>query len=280
MTTETKAIQKTDAKTVESLILANMAEISKLAPKHVSPERLLKVLVSSMAKTPALKDCTAASLVNCFRVAAELGLDPGGTLGHLYLVPYGPTCTPIIGYRGMIELARRSGIVKRLEAHVVYEQERFDVRFGLEPRLSHSPCLTGDRGAAVAVYAVALLKDGSSQFEVMTVSEVNAIRDRSRAGKNGPWVTDWAEMAKKTVVRRLCKYLPQSPELSQANEVDDEDYVDSTVAAPKLELEAAQTPTQKAKAAVQRKLQVQADDAPTPEEVAAAESAQAVEVKD
>lgn len=279
MTTETKAIAKTEPRTVEALILDNMAEITKLAPKHVNPERLLKVLTASMRKTPALKDCTAASLINCFRVSVELGLDPGGTLGHLYLVPFSGTCTPIVGYRGMIELARRSGVVKRFEAHVVYEQERFDVRFGLEPRLTHTPCLSGERGPPVAVYAVALLKDGQSQFEVMTFADVEAVRARSRSGKNGPWVTDWGEMAKKTVAKRLCKYLPMTEELARASEVDDEDYIDSTAVSPKLELD-SQTPTQKAKAAVQRKLQVPVDDAPTKEEVAAAEALQAAEVKE
>lgn len=271
----TTQIQKTEHKatTVQNLIKANMGEIAQLVPKHVTPERLLKVMTACMVKTPALQSCTAASLVNAFKVAAELGLEPGGALGHLYLVPYGEACTPIIGYRGLIELARRSGNLRRLEAHVVYAKERFDVRYGLEPRLVHVPEVTGDRGNAVAVYAVAHLRDGSSQTEVMRLDEVNAIRDRSQASKNGPWVTDWAEMARKTVVRRICKYLPLSPELAKAFDVDDGDVVDAdVVSASQLAAghDVAQTATESAKEAVKRKLKIQ-DVPPAPEPEAPAE---------
>lgn len=273
------AIQKPEhkAKTVQDLLTANMGEIGKLVPKHVTPDRLLKVMVACIVKTPGLQGCTAASLVNAFKVAAELGLEPGGALGHMYLVPYGEVCTPIIGYRGLIDLARRSGQLRRLEAHVVYANEPFTVIFGLEPRLKHSPMVTGDRGGAVAVYAVAHLKDGSTQTEVMRLDEVIAIRDRSKASKNGPWVTDFTEMARKTVVRRICKYLPLSPELGRAFEVDDEnDVVDGqlvTHSAITAGTEAVQSVTEGAKAAVKRKLQL--PDAPPAEEVAAAEATQA-----
>lgn len=263
------AIAKPEHKalTVQNLLTANMGEISKLVPKHVTPDRLLKVMVACIVKTPKLQECTAASLINCFKVAAELGLEPGGALGHLYLVPFKDVAQPIIGYRGLIELSRRSGQMRRLEAHVVYANEPFTVVYGLEPRLKHSPMVVGDRGAPVAVYAVAHLKDGSTQTEVMRIDEVNAVRQRSRAADNGPWVTDFTEMARKTVVRRLCKYLPLSAELARAFEVDDDgETVDGnlvTSAALSAGADVVTTVTEGAKAAVKRRLQIQ-DSTPAP----------------
>lgn len=272
----TTAISKPEhkAKTVQDLLTANMGEIGKLVPKHVTPDRLLKVMVACIVKTPGLQTCTASSLVNAFKVAAELGLEPGGALGHMYLVPYGEQCTPIIGYRGLIELARRSGQLRRLEAHVVYANEPFTVVFGLEPRLKHSPMVVGDRGGPVAVYAVAHLKDGSTQTEVMRLDEVMAIRDRSKASKNGPWVTDFTEMARKTVVRRICKYLPLSPELSRAFEMDDDnDVVDGTLVTASAIAAGTEalSLTQGAKESVKKKLQIQ--DTPSPEVLADAAAA-------
>jgi recombination protein RecT len=128
----------------------------------------------------------------------------------------------IIGYRGLIDLARRSGQISRIEAHPAYEKDRFKIQFGLNPILEHEPDLSGDPGPMILVYAVAELRDGTKQVEVMTKKQVDGIRARSKAGKSGPWVTDYDEMAKKTVVRRLCKYLPLSVELVTAFERDDE----------------------------------------------------------
>jgi recombinational DNA repair protein RecT len=127
----------------------------------------------------------------------------------------------IPGYRGLISLARRSGQLKSIEARVVYANDTFGIEYGTSPFLKHVPNLTGDPGPLVLVYAVARLVDGGEQVEVMTKVQVDAIRSRSRAGKSGPWVTDYDEMARKTVVRRICKYLPLSVELAKALEIDE-----------------------------------------------------------
>jgi recombination protein RecT len=158
--------------------------------------------------------------------SAELGLEAGSALGHAYLVPYKTECTLIIGYRGLLELARRSGQIKQLSAHPVYEHDAFEVRFGTSETIDHHPLLAGERGEIIAAYAVAHLADGSVQSEVMTRAEIDAIRSRSRAGQSGPWVTDYAEMSRKTVLRRLCKYLPASTTIARALEVEDHGTAD------------------------------------------------------
>lgn len=208
---------------------ARIEALKKVMPKHLTPERLAKVALNAWHKTPLLQRCSVASLWQALTSAAELGLDPGGALGHAYLVPFKDTCQLIIGYRGFIELARRSGSLAQIEAHVVHEHDTYEVEFGSAPKLRHVPKLDGDPGKPVFVYMVARLRDGSAHVEVMTIHEVEKIRARSRSGNNGPWQTDFEEMAKKTVVRRGMKYLPLSPELSKAMEIDNEDFVDGEV---------------------------------------------------
>lgn len=206
---------------VRTLLAIGGDSIAKVLPKHLTPDRLAKVLMLAINKTPDLLGCTGASLLQAIIQSASLGLEPGGALGHAYLIPYGNACTFIIGYRGMLDLARRSGQIESIEAHVVYANDRFVVRFGTDSCIEHEPCLDKDPGEFRAVYSVAKLKDGGLVTEVMTKREVEAIRTRSRAGNNGPWKTDYNEMARKTVVRRIFKYLPVSVELAEAIETQD-----------------------------------------------------------
>lgn len=205
---------------VKQLLEASKSAISARLPKHVTPDRILKVALTAVNKTPALLACKRDSLLLAILQAAELGLEPGGALGEGYLVPYGSTCQFIPGYRGLISLARRSGQIVSLEAHVVHQKDTFTFELGLESTLRHVPNLEDeDPGPLRFVYAVAKLVGGGVQFEVMSRSQVDAIRKRSKAGGSGPWVTDYEEMARKTVVRRLFKYLPVSVEMAQALEL-------------------------------------------------------------
>lgn len=204
--------------------------LADVAPKHITKERIVKLALVAASRQPKLFECTPQSFLQSVMKSAELGLDCVGTLGQGYLVPYyngkikAFECQFIVGYQGLIELARRSGNISRIESRVVYEKDEFVVEYGLEPKLIHKPYLGGDRGKIVCVYAIAELKDGSRQVEVMTLDEVERIRDRSKAKDGGPWVTDFAEMARKTVIRRLAKYLPLSPELAKAIETDDQQF--------------------------------------------------------
>ena len=228
-TTETTALAKPDNSLLGLLASPDVqAQIAKVATKHLTAEKLMRLVTGEVKKTPALARCSVASVMRCVMEAARLGLQPGGALGQFYIVPYGSEATPIVGYRGLITLARRSGKIRRLEAHVVYERDVFKVRYGTDPGLTHEPCMDADRGEIIAAYMVVQMAGDSVQVEVMTRAEIDAVRDRSRASKNGPWVTDYAEMCRKTVVRRGCKYLPMDTEeaapLARAMELDQDDF--------------------------------------------------------
>lgn len=194
--------------------------LAKMLPRHLTPDRLIKVALLAYSKTPKLRECSLESIWQSVAQAAELGLEPGGVLGHAYLVPFKGECTLIPGYRGLIDLARRSGEIESIEAHVVCERDKFTLRFGLDPVLEHEPFLDGDAGSMRFVYAVAKLKDGGKQLEVMTRAQVEKIRNNSPdfkfKGANSVWGNHFEEMARKTVVRRLIKYLPISVERNEA----------------------------------------------------------------
>lgn len=190
-----------------------------VATKHLTPDKLVRIALLATSRTPKLLECSPSSILLAVMQAASLGLEVGGVLGHGYLVPYGNEAQFIPGYRGLIDLARRGGHVLTIEARVVRDDdEAFHYDLGLEPKLIHRP--GAGNGEITHVYAIARLRDGVSQFEVMTRAEVDGIRKRSRAGSNGPWVSDYSEMARKTVVKRLAKYLPLSVELAAALELD------------------------------------------------------------
>lgn len=196
-------------------------QMAMALPKSLTADRLARIVLTEIRKTPALQNCDQMSFFGAVMQCASLGLEPGSALGHCYLLPYGKTCQLIIGYRGMIDLARRSGQIVSLSAYVVHEADEFHYELGLHPDIHHVPSPSADRGAVTFIYAVAVLKDGGVQFEVMSRAEVEAVRKRSKAGKSGPWVTDWDAMAKKTVIRRLFKYLPVSVEAVRATEIDE-----------------------------------------------------------
>lgn len=204
------------------------SQLAMTLPKSLTPERMSRIVMTELKRTPKLLDCDQVSFFAAVLQCASLGIEPGSTLGLAYLLPYGqkaqngkPTCQLILGYRGMIELARRSGQISTIYAYCVHELDRFEYRLGLDPTIDHVPATGADPGPTIAVYAVAKLKDGGFQFEVMSRAEVEKIRKRSKAGNSGPWVTDFDEMAKKTVIRRLFKYLPVSIEAAHAAVVDE-----------------------------------------------------------
>lgn len=203
-------------------------QMAMALPKHLSPERLSRIALTEVRRTPALAKCDQQSFAGAVMTCAQLGLEPGGGLGHAYLLPFdnrkkGITeCQLIIGYRGMIDLARRSGQIVSLEARVVHQHDHFRVQFGLHSTLEHEPNWSvEDRGPLRFVYAVAKLKDGGVQFEVMSKQEIDKIKAKSKTSSFGPWVDHYEEMAKKTVIRRLFKYLPVSVEMTRAVVLDE-----------------------------------------------------------
>lgn len=223
---------------VRALFEKAKGQIALALPKHMSPDRMLRIAMTSIQRTPELLECTPVSLVSCVIQAAQLGLEPDGVLGEAYLIPFRDrkagtvVCTFIPGYKGLIKLARQSGQVSTVYARVVHEKDRFEFAYGLNDKLEHVPFMPSldaeleqenidPAGRITYVYAIAKLKDGGVQFEVMARHEIEAVRARSRAGQSGPWVTDFPEMAKKTVLRRLSKMLPASVELARAVALDE-----------------------------------------------------------
>jgi len=160
--------------------------------------------------------------------AAALGLEPN-MLGQCYIIPYGNEATFIIGYRGMINLARRSGEIKTIYAHVVKENDEFEYEYGLEPMLKHKPA-SSDRGEIIKTYMVAKFNDGGYYFEVMDIEDVLKRKAKSKAAKSkfSPWNDElgYEEMVKKTVIRHGFKYLPVSIEIMNTVETLDESQKD------------------------------------------------------
>lgn len=221
-----------DTKTFAAFIKSRMPSINNVAARHMRPERLYRLIVANVSKTPALQKCSMESIFRACLQSVELGLEPGSALGEGYLVPYGDQCTFIPGYRGLIALAYRSGHVKSVSSAVVYQGDKFEFALGLAPKLEHVPDPAAVREPKDITYAYCIvqLKDGGLVYDVMTRGEVDRIRSRSKAGGSGPWVTDYAEMAKKTVARRCLKYAPMSVEMSKALALDEAiDTGDSSV---------------------------------------------------
>lgn len=209
------------------------AQMALAMPKHMTADRMMRIALTEIRKVPALAGCDTASFMGAIMQCAQLGLEPGAALGHAYLIPFKvkkkvggqwttvrTDCQLIIGYRGMIDLARRSGQMISLGARSVHANDTFSYSLGLDETLTHVPA-DGDRGQLTHVYAVAKLKGGGVQFEVMSRSDIDAVRKSSKAGTDGPWVTHYDEMAKKTVIRRLFKYLPVSIEMQTAVSLDE-----------------------------------------------------------
>lgn len=206
---------------IESKASSFAAVLPKTVSEHVTPQRLIKVVLSAMSRNPTLLKCTPASIVKGLMQAAELGLEIGA-MGEAYLVPFwnkhikSYEATFMVGYRGYKELAFRGGRVKKLVARAIREGDEYEVVMGNVEKLYHKPQMHGTPGELIAVYAIATLEDDVQQWDLMLKFDVDKIRARAKSKDDGPWVTDYNEMAKKTVFRRLAKMLPMTPELRKA----------------------------------------------------------------
>jgi recombination protein RecT len=201
-------------------------QIARALPRQMSGNavRFARIALTATFKNPKLLDCSRQSLLNCLLRLSELGIEPDGRRAHL--IPFKDECTLLLDYKGIAELIRRNGDVAYIHCDVVGENDHFDYRFGSHGKLDHVPA-TGDRGRIRCAYSFIRLKDGTEEYDVMATEDIERIRKRSRAANDGPWVTDWNEMAKKTVFRRHAKLLPLSPEMRELIESDDEAFTET-----------------------------------------------------
>lgn len=196
---------------VKQLLHQHSKSLVAALPKQIGVERFSRIVMTSVTLTPDLLDCSPNSLLAAVLTCAQLGLEPDGVRNMAHLVPFGKKVTFIPGYMGLMDLSMRSGKFRNIEAHIVYAQDEFDYAHGSTPFISHKPAYEkADRGEQIAAYCIAFFKDGGFQFRVMPMTDIRAIRDRSPAGRRGPWVTDFDAMALKTVIRHTVKYLPSS----------------------------------------------------------------------
>ncbi len=186
----------------------------------VKAERFKAQAATLAVASPNLAACSASSLWLALKGVAELDLDLTPSLGHAYIIPYGQKATLIIGYKGLKEIAFRSGVVKRMESVIVYLGDDFTYQRGTDPKIHHVPATFDKRGAVIGAYCVATLSNGEIVFEVMSKAEIDTIAAKSNS-KN-VWRDHYGEMARKTPLRRLCKYLPTTPLLSKALSYDED----------------------------------------------------------
>lgn len=196
---------------LRALIEKMKPEVQSALPRMgVTTDRLCRVFMTCVRKNPKLARCSQQSLAAALMQCSELGLEPGSALGHVWLIPYKTECTTIIGYKGLVELMRRSGEIKSLSVNIVYEQDLFEYELGLNQDLKHVPSKkpVSERGEITHAYFVAHFINGGHHVEVMDRSEINAIRDNSQGKDQDPWKKHYGEMARKTVLRRASKLMP------------------------------------------------------------------------
>lgn len=216
---ETGIIQKatakaatTQKKTMQDYIRSMEGEIAKALPSVITPERFTRIVLSALSTNPKLAECTPKSFLGTMMTSAQLGMEINTPLGQAYAIPYRNKgimeCQFQLGYKGLIDLAYRSGEVSIIQAHTVYENDLFEYELGMEPTLRHKPA-SKNRGNPIAYYAMFKTKDGGFGFEVMSIDDVTEhAKKYSKAYGNSPWQSNFDEMAKKTVLKKVLKYAP------------------------------------------------------------------------
>jgi len=232
MQTQNNLVKKDNFSVVRDLLERSKDEITKALPKNITSERIARIALTTLRKNPSLLECDPRSFLSAVMQASQLGFELDDNLGLVYLVPYKNRKTGakdaqlIIGYRGLIELGRRSGKLKSISSRLVYENEPFSVEYGLSENLTHTPLPPSQRGNNIkGAYAVATMNDGSKAFEFLWADELEEIKknalEKTWNPKTSPWETHWEEMYKKTVIRRAMKYLSLSPEVVKATVIDE-----------------------------------------------------------
>ena len=209
---------------VGALIERMKPQLERALPKHVTPDRMARVALTAIRQSPKLQRADPMSLIAAVMVAAQLGLEPNTPLGQCFIIPYKDQATFQVGYKGILDLAHRSGQYKRISAYAVDKADHFAYEYGLDPSLVHTPA-DKPSGEISHYYAVYELANGGRDFKVWSRSQVEEHAKKYsqayRAGKkDSPWFTAFDSMAKKTVLIDLLRYGPKSIELQTAAEYD------------------------------------------------------------
>ena len=204
--------------TLRHLVSQMAPGIQRALPAMIGKERFIRCAQSAISNNAKLAECTQNSFIGALMSAAQLGLEPNTPLGQAYLIPYSGVVQFQLGYKGLIELARRAGIT--IQVHEICERDVFEYEYGLDPKLRHVPPL-GNRGKVIGYYCLWKNKDGQYGIEVASRSEIDAFaKEKSQAYKNGPWKTDFDAMAKKTMIKRALKYAPVAVEVGDGIAAD------------------------------------------------------------
>lgn len=233
--------------TMRSYIKSMQGEIAKALPSVMTPERFTRITLTALTTNPQLAETTPASFVGAMMTAAQLGMEPNTPLGQAYLIPFKNKgileCQFQLGYKGLIDLAYRSGDVSVIQAHTVYERDDFEYELGLEPKLKHIPTQSADKGSPIFFYAMFKTKDGGYGFEVMSVEDVRSHAKKysqSFSSAYSPWTKNFEEMAKKTVLKKALKYAPLKSDFVRGIVVDEtikREISEDMYAAPSIEIE-------------------------------------------
>ena len=212
--------------TIPDMIKAMEPEIKKALPSVITPERFTRIALSATSNNPELTQCTPISFISALLNAAQLGLEPNTPLGQAYLIPYKNKgkleCQFQIGYKGLIDLAYRNGVMQTIQAHTVYSNDEFDFSYGLNGTLVHKPAKE-NRGEPVYFYGFFKTTNGGYSYNVMSKENMDEYaKNYSKAfgSSFSPWKTNYKSMAKKTVLKQALKYAPIKTDLARCLTTD------------------------------------------------------------
>lgn len=214
--------KRPEPQTFPQFLQAYQAEISRALPKHLSADRMARIALTEYRKSTNLQKCEPTSIFASVIMLSQLGLEPG-VLGQAYLVPYGNQCQAIPGWKGLVDLVSRTGRAT-VSTQAVYAGDEFEYEFGTKPFLRHKPSgrEPANRADFTHVYAVGRVRGAEEPiFEVWTHERVTKHRDRfNKVGKQHYSFQHFEMYARKVVLLQVLKYLPASPELQTAMELE------------------------------------------------------------
>lgn len=183
-------------------------QLKAILPESIKSERFIRSVIVTVSASPTLLTADRRSLFDAlFRCAGD-GLLPDGREAALTYMRRTNSVQYIPMLNGILKRLRNSGIIHSVQTEMIYSKDHFEWIQGTEQRIIHKPYFPGDRGEPTGVYALVKFKDGTFQFEIMSMADLKKIKGASRGVGDTPWVTWFDQMARKAVFKRLSKWLP------------------------------------------------------------------------